>query len=254
MPDNIKNSAILIAVLSLLFAGCNKSSPTGNTTTPTWQTVFSDDFNRADGPIGANYDSTMMYLNLGPDGHTPTQLADPPSRLVGVLSISNNRVRLTGWTIYAIRYVTGVANEVVKISVKCVPPTALSDSFSVGIVARWKNLSPNPDWGQESYTGGIGDSGIGILKISGLASPSSMPPPLISQYYSLKKGGSYLLELTINKKNLTFVVTDLATNVAQTLNVTDTGATLAGKIVGIGGWQKGGDTTYFDDFKIEKYE
>jgi hypothetical protein len=253
MPVKTINSALTVAIFSLAFAACNKSSPTGNTSTATWQTVFSDDFNRADSSIGANY-SVQIQPAYG-------------SGVAGAVSISNHRARMAGGSFYAIRYATGIANAVVKVSVKCFLATAPSSSYGMAVTAKSRNLSPpdsTPWMNQEGYMAGIWlkgipastytatipDSTAGIIRVSGVG----LPPALASQAYAVKKGGSYLLELTANGNILTFVVTDLTTNASQTMTVTDPGAALPGTILSINGMQSTGDTTYFDDFKIEKYE
>ena len=89
---------------------------------------------------------------------------------------------------------------------------------------------------------------IAIQKMSGTLSP------LISKAYDVQENRSYLLELTVNNNDLTFIVKDLITGIADTLNVKDTGSLLTGGTVGIHGLQGDGDMIYFDDFKIEKYE
>ncbi len=249
MHYKIKSGAFVVAVLSLSMTSCNKSNPTNNPTNPAWQTVFSDDFNRADGSIGANY-SVQIYPDTG--------------QFAGIFSVSNNMARLSRGSFYAIRYVTGVANEVVKVSVKCRIAAAPVSSYGLGVTVKSRSLGDTTWRSQEMYSGYVWvngfpastytdstpDSSSGIYRVSGIG----LPAPLISHAFVVKKGGSYLLELTASNNVLTFVATDLTSAFAETLSVTDAGTALTGTTVSINGMQNAGDTTYFDDFKIEKYE
>ena len=244
VPGKIKNCAFVMAALSLAFTACNKNNPTSSTTNATWQTVFSDDFNRADGSVGVNY-SVQWYGG-------------------GATSILSNRVRVAGGTNYAIRYLTGVANQVVKVSVKCTTTMAPLGGYGLGVTVKSRSLGDTTWMNQEMYSGyvwliaipasnytpALPDSSAGIFRVSGIG----LPTPLASQSCVIKKGGAYLIELIADKNVLTLVVTDLATNSPQTVTVTDAGPALAGTIVSLNGMQTDGDTTYFDDFKIEKYE
>ena len=74
-----------------------------------------------------------------------------------------------------------------------------------------------------------------------------------------KKRGFYIVvfavcKFLVNNKYITFVVKDLITGIADTLNVKDSGSLLTGGTGSINGIQGEGDVIFFDDFKIEKYE
>ena len=236
MINNFKLCIIVLAVLSTVFLTCDKS-PTNDDTgdTAEWQTVFFDDFNRSDGPAGSNY-SAHIYI--------------PSEGFSDTLSISNNMLKLSGEIYYAIRYVNEVTNDVVRVSLKCSTTNAPSGSYAFGVSARTRDVMQQSY--QESYSGFVSmdEDSIAILKLSG----SELPPPLISKAYDVQENRSYLLELTVNKNDLTFIVKDFVTGIAETLNVKDTGSLLTGGIVCINGMQSEGDVIYFDDFKIEKYE
>ena len=225
----------LLAILSMIFYTCKSESPTDDGTgdTSEWQTVFFDDFNRSDGPVGSNY---SVQIEGGS----------------GALSISNNMLQLSGGKYYAIRYVNEVTNDVIRVSLKCSTTNAPSGSYAFGVSARSRYIGDLQESYFESYSGFVSmdaDS-IAIMKLSG----SELPPPLISKAYDVQENRSYLLELTVNKNDLTFIVKDLITGIAETLNVKDTGSLLTGGSVSINGYQGEGDVIYFDDFKIEKYE
>jgi hypothetical protein len=230
MLPKFKLFIIGLAVLSIIFLMfCKSPTDDDKGDTPEWQTVFFDDFNRSDGSAGSNY---TVQIESGS----------------GVLSISNNMLQLSGGVYYAIRYVNEVTNDVIRVSVKCSTMTAPSDSIGFGVCVKGRILSNL----QEFYIGAVWMSidSIAVHKMSG----TGLSPPLISKDYDVQENRSYLLELTINNKDLTFIVKDLITGIADTLNVKDTGSPLTGGTVSINGLQGDGDTIYFDDFKIEKYE
>ncbi len=230
MTPKFKLFIIIWTGLSIIFLMFCKS-PTNDDTTGEWQTVFFDDFNRSDGSAGSNY---TVQIESGS----------------GVLSISNNMLQLSGGVYYAIRCVNEVTNDVIRVSVKCSTTVATSggNSYGFAVGARSSILAA----GQEGYAGAVfmDTDSIGIIKMSGTAFPAT----LISEAYDVQENRFYLLELTVNKKDLTFILKDLITGIADTLTFKDTGSTLTGGIVAISGIQDDGDIIYFDDFKIEKYE
>lgn len=230
MMPKFKLFIIVCAALSIVFLMFCKS-PTNDDTSGEWQTVFFDDFNRSDGSIGSNY---TVQIESGS----------------GVLSISNNMLQLSGGVYYAIRCVNEVTNAVIRVSVKCstTVATAGGNSYGFAVGAKSSILAA----GQEGYAGAVfmDTDSIGIIKMSGTV----LPTTLISEAYDVQENRFYLLELTINKKTLTFILTDLTTGSSETLTVIDIGSTLTGGTVSINGIQDDGDMIYFDDFKIEKYE
>lgn len=232
--NKFKLYTIVLAILSIVFLMCECKSPT-NGDTAEWQTVFFDDFNRNDGPVGSNY---SVNIQSAIEGSQYT------------FSILNNKLKLSsgGVIMYDIRYVNEVTNDVIRFSLKCSttnPPSGSWEGFSYGfgISARSRFISNN---NQETYSGVVGEDTIRIIKMSGVE--------LASQAYNIQANKSYLLELTVDKENITFTVKDLETGIAETLNGTDTGSILTGGTVSIFGLQGAGDVIYFDDFKIEKYE
>ena len=93
---------------------------------------------------------------------------------------------------------------------------------------------------------------IGIYKAVG--GNLNLSDPVISKAFDVKENRTYLIELTVNQRNLTFVVNDLTTGTTETLNFKDNNSPLTGGGVSINGMLGGGDIIYIDDFKIEKYE
>jgi len=229
--NKFKLYIIVLAVLPIVFLMCDTKSPTDDGTgdTPEWQTVFFDDFNRSDGSVGGNY---SVQIEGGS----------------GVLSILNSMLQLSGGVYYAIRYVNEVTNEIIRVGIKCTITAQTSDSCAFSIGAKGKVLGNV----QEGYFGVVWvvKDSIAIYKMSGIG----LPPPLISKAYDVQENRSYLLELTVHKEVLTFIMKDLITGIADTLSIKDTGLLLTGGTVSINGMQGEGDVIYFDDFKIEKYE
>lgn len=226
MIYKFKLCTIVLAILSIVFLMFCESPTTDDTEgNPEWQTVFFDDFNRSDGSVGSNY---SVQIEGGS----------------GAFSISNNMLQLTGGVYYTIRYVNEVTNDVIRVSIKCSTTSATSDTYIFAACAKGMGI-------QECYGGAVSmvKDTVAILKISGLGLP-----PLISKAYDVQENRSYLLELTVNKEDLTFIVKDLITEISDTLNVKDTSSLLTGGTVSINGIQGDGDVIYFDDFMIEKYE
>ena len=237
MLSKNKISIILLAIFSCVLFMCDiKTSPEN---APEWQTVFFDDFNRNDGHVGSNY-SVTLYI--------------PSVTITDTLSISNNKVPLTGEVYYAIKYVNEVKNDVIRVSAKFSTSAAPSSDYAFGLCARSKYQNPPIFQLLDAYCGFVSmdaDS-IGIYKAVG--GDLNLSDPVISKAFDVKENRTYQIELTVNQKDLTFVVTDLTTGTSETLNFTDNNSPLTGGGVSINGMLGGEDVIYIDDFKIEKYE
>lgn len=227
-------SITLAAVLSVAFIGCESKESTG-TTPAEWQTVFFDDFNRSDGPVGNNY---QVQIEGGS----------------GVLSISNNRLQLSGGRYYAIRYVNGGYDDVIRVGVRCSTTAWSGGEYVFGVAAKYRILYVGSRQ-QELYCGFVfaEKDSIYIVKITA-ADTLGLPPAIASKAFDVQEDRSYLVELTVNKEDLMVVVRDLSTGIAATLTAKDSGPLLTGGTASINGWQGDGDVIYFDDFKIERYE
>ena len=237
-------SIVLAAVLSVGFLGCEskESTPTGPGTTPEWQTVFFDDFNRSDGPVGSNYSVDIRSTSEG---------------LSYTFSISNNKLKLSGGVMYAIRYVNEVYDGAIRVSVEfSTTPWSGHEEYGYGFAVAAKSRILDVDSGQqEAYFGAVSADKdlISISKITA-ADTLGLPPAIASKAFDVQENRSYLIELTVNREDLVLVVTDLSTGVADTLTAKDSGPLLTGGIVSINGIQGEGDMIYFDDFKIERCE
>lgn len=215
--NKFKLYTIVLAILSIVFLMCECKSPT-NGDTAEWQTVFFDDFNRNDGPVGSNYLVTIWNV-IEDEQHT--------------LSIFNNKLTLSsgGVILSDIRYVNEVTNDVIRFSLKCSTTNPISGSYEgfsygFGIQARSRFISNN---NREAYSGVVeGDTIRIIKKMPGGELESQAYGELASQAYNIQANKSYLLELTVDKENITFTVKDLETGIAETLNGTDTGSMLGG--------------------------
>lgn len=226
MIYKFKPYTIVLAFLSIVFLMFLQSCTDDDTgDTPEWQTVFFDDFNRSDGPVGSNYSAQIENGS-------------------GAFSISDNMLQLSGGIYYTIRYVNEFTNDVIRVSIKCSTTSATSDTYGFAVCAKGTGI-------QECYGGAVWmvKDTVTILKMTELGYP-----PLISKAYDVQENRSYLLELTVNKEDLTFILKDLITGISNTWNAKDTGSLLTGGSVSINGIQGDGDVIYFDDFKIEKYE
>ena len=196
----------------------------GNNTI-TWNTVFSDNFQRADGPNIGNYS-----VQVGCDGN-------------GVASISNVQLKFAGSGCWAIRDSSEVAADTVRVSVAY---TIVAGNPGFGIAAKSKNLGNN--WvNQEFYLFAADFQGIKIYRCQG-----TTPVVLISKSYNIQTSHTYKLQLMTINKDLTGYIQDLAGGPKDSLNVTDNGSLLKGTIVSFNGYDNAiTDTLLLDDFKIE---
>ena len=237
MLSNNKSSIILLAIFSCILVMCEiKTSPEN---VPEWQTVFFDDFNRNDGPVGSNY-SVTLYI--------------PSVAITDTLSISNNILQLTGELYYAIKYMNEVNNDVIRVSAKFSTSAAPSSDYAFGVCARSKYQDPPNYQLVDAYCGFVAmdTDSIGIYKVIG--GNLNLSDPIIAKAFDVKENRTYLIELTVNQLDLTFVVNDLTTGTSETLNFKDNNSPLTGGGVSINGMLGGEDVIYIDDFKIEKYE
>ena len=241
MQSSSKSGIVILAFFSALLLSCVRKTPTiGETETVLeWQTIFFDDFNRSDGPIGSNY-SVTLYI--------------PSVAITDTLSIKNNNVRLSGELYYAVKYANEVTNDIIRVSVKFITTAAPTGNYAFGVCARG-TYEAAPDYQLAEAYGGFVEmdtDSIGITKFSG--ENLNLPVPLVSKAYDVQENRSYLLELTVANKNITFVVKDLITAIVDTLTFEDNDLFLSGGTVSINGMLGEAEVIYFDDFKIERYE
>jgi hypothetical protein len=225
----------LFACLVLLFAGCSKDSSSDTTnygSNCTWTTVFYDDFNRADGPIGNNYDDTIISV-YGASGS-------------GFADILSNSLRVsTNDCYWAIWYVTNVDGSKIRSSIKCtVPSTAGPYNFGLG----GKLASPG-QMSQTGYFGGVNKDTLQILRING-----SSAQKFASKYFKILSGHTYKISLLIDETIIYVTLTDINTLETATISGTDNASySLPGKLFSINGNTFGGQADLlFDEFLIEQ--
>ncbi len=233
MLNKYARSITCVAILSVILLGC-ESTPTDPNGTPEWQTVFFDDFNRSNGPVGNNY---HVQIEGGS----------------GVLSIADNRLQLSGGLYYAIRYINEVNDDVIRVSVRCSTTVWSGVDYGFGVAARSRIASVDSML-QEGYFLGVFAEKDSIYIFKMTADSLGLPPAISSKAFNVHENVSYLIELTVNKEDLIGVVRDLSTGIADTLTGIDTGALLTEGTGSIHGMQANADVIYFDDFKIERYE
>ena len=232
---------IVLAILSMVFYTCKSESPTDDSTgdTAEWQTVFFDDFNRSDGPVGSNYSADIRSISEG---------------LSFSFSISNNKLKLSGGVMYRIIYVNEVTNDVIRVSLKfSTTPWSGHEEYGYGFGVIAKGRILNLDLGQQEGYGGFVSADKDLIRIGKITAADPLGGDA-SKAFNVQENRSYLIELTVNREDLVLVATDLSTGIADTLTAKDSGPLLTGGIVSINGIQGEGDMIYFDDFKIEKYE
>ena len=224
--------SIILLLFVILFA-CKKEENNPEDNNPKWETVFFDDFNRPDGEIGTDYSVQIAFGS-------------------GSTSISNKRLMLEKGGFYAIRYAKPVPDDIIRISLKCTIGENTTSALGFGVSGKSQNLGT--DWEMQELYGGwmyMNDQ-IGIMKLTG--STLEVPEPLIAKPYDVKINIPYLLEFTIDNMELTLNVTDLNSNITETVSIIDSGNILNGNIISINGYQGDSDIIFFDDLKIEKFE
>jgi len=216
-----------LTLLILVYAGCNKKSSDDNTPRDcTWSTVFSDDFNRADGPIGNNYFTVFAGT--------------------GSADIFNNQLRVSTTDCYwAICYATEVDGNRTRVSLLGkIPTTEVPHVFAIG-----GKFTHAGQIDQTGYLGYVGQGRLAIMKVMGAATPTEMA----GDNYTLLPGHTYLLVFTFDDNVFTLTVSDQTSKNTISVTATETGTLLTGKGYTINGSTKGGsDVLLFDDYLIER--
>ncbi len=203
------------------------SCATGTDNTPTscaWQTVFSDDFKRADGPIGSNY---TVQVNTG---------TGSPVIVGGTMQFNGPA------DFWAIRYITGVTGDIQRVSMKFIG----KNTFSIGVALKSRDLGNN--WAeQEYYMAVVNQTSLSILKSQG-----STPAYLSSKDLSITQGHQYQLIFTLDGEELGATCEDLTAGGKTVITATDSGTPNTGTIVSMNGCcLNTEDFILIDDFKVE---
>jgi hypothetical protein len=215
----------LLIVLGVVFTACSASpGSSSSSSTPVWQTVFFDDFNRANGTLGD--------LNWS---------LDRTNGLNTNLIISNNQAVIvcsapspcpTAW------FTNQVNNTIIRISSKIITPSDASQTYFV-VGCR------TTGWQSSGYQ--LGLFGSALSSFNFMLGYTSGNTNIIT---NLQNNTLYNIELIIDNFYLTAIIfnSNMTTNSVLTYNDTNYSWT-NGKI-----WITGGYNTIVDDFKIEKFE
>ncbi|GEM_PF-2498186 len=226
------NLLFLIVITVVLATACSKSSDTGGstpTTTCTWKTVFSDNFQRADTALGSNYMAVIQ-----PTQHGGSGFAD----------IYNNSLRISSDSVYwAIVYKPDVAGGKVRVSIQCTTPAKGGGiAFAVGGKGTLAGTAM-----QSEYFAGVMFNTLGIFRSAspGLITLASMP-------YTVQYNHTYTLTFTMDDLNLMVSIVDVTSQVTTTLATVETSTEFSGKTCTINGNSLGGQVVLlFNNFKIE---
>jgi len=222
--------ALMLPVLGLVFMlACTDSSTNSNNGDGAWQTVFSDDFNRADGDPGANW-SSQLYP-------------------AGSALIANHKLRVADGQFWAVRYAGTVNQADIRVSARCSTAT-ISSATSFAVVARSRNLGNN--WmQQEFYMAGAAPAsdGISLARYVGSGYQSTTPGT-----FAMGPNHWYRLSLECDGPALTLIIVDEASGASDSLRVTDTYPALTGTTVSLNGMLGAGEELYFDDFTVQSFE
>ena len=225
MKKNVITICSVIILLMLIFLQCSKDN--NNSSSITWSKIFSDDFQRADGPIG--------------DSFTP----EVSCQGNGTADIYTNKLRFSGSGCWAIWYNGTVNENILKVAVSCTTSES-SSSNNFGVTAKHKKLPA--EYEQEFYGGFVMNDSLGIEKCQGMT-----PAVMVAKAYKIQGNHTYKLEFIVNGTKLTLNIEDVTTGVKETLTATDTGTPLTGTSIGINGYNMStSDVFLFDDFKIDK--
>lgn len=222
---------VIFALFSVLFIQCKKDDSPAIKADIKWASIFSDDFQRADGSIGSSYSIEAISAN-GQD-------------LSGIADIYQNQLRISDSCYWAVWHSNQVSYDTLKVSVKCYTNEGAS-SHIFGVTAKHRKLQSKYE--QEFYAAFAISDTIGIQKCQGMT-----PLNLVTKYFKIQSNHIYKIELVVINANLTLNIEDITSGLKETLSVTDTGTLLSGTTVGINGNSiTNGGVILFDDFLIEK--
>ncbi len=190
----------------------------------TWQTVFFDNFNRADGVLGSNYNTTL-------------------SPQITQLSILGNEVKIASGPVapayWIVSYLTGINYDSIRIS--CKYKTSNSGcGFSIN--AR--------DNGVNTFSAGImaNTDTIAIYKRDYIGNSITLAKG--KAFLAINK--TYFLEFTLKSADLALRFVEVGMTDTITLLATDN--SLTGNNINLSSYFFTSNVSiYFDDFKIEAY-
>lgn len=215
----------LILSIGLFFNGCGggDTSP-GIDTTMTWTDVFTDNFTRADGALGANY-TTDVNINS----------------TLGIVSNSAvySATAASGSSADAY-YNTSVNDTNSRVSIKFTTGSSLNiDRISIN--ARWTTGS-NDGY---CYVIGCDGSSFSLLRFDDTSGED-----LEIKNYTLQTNTTYIMEFAMVGSTLIGYLKDSGGTILSKVTATD--ATYSSGQVSFGAKGTAATTVTFDDFKIEK--
>lgn len=188
----------------------------------TWQTLFFDNFNRADGAIGSNY-------SLSPGGNIS-------------IGIESNEVKITSGFAgdnCIVYLLTGYIQDSIKMSCKLRP---IGSKFRFSFGARHNN-----QYSLRAMLNAKTDS-ISIFIYDHIKDTSKTLARTKANFDSTK---TYTLEYTLLNQNLKFKLIQFGTSNFVEANATDN--TIIGTLIDWNSYHYIANATYFiDDYKIEK--
>lgn len=187
-----------------------------------WQTEFYDDFNRADGALGSNY-------NITPSANVS----------LGIVSNEAHATPSSAPAYWIVKYTNIVNYDSIRISCTYNAPN-LGYGFSLN--AR--------DNGTNTYSAGIYAQLDSIVIVSRDYIGNSTT--LAKAKANLDATKTYYMEFTLLHDYLTFKVVSVGAIDTITINATDN--TLTGNYVSLSCYHYSGLPLFFDNFKIESFE
>ena len=189
-----------------------------------WQTVFYDDFNRADGALGSNYTTSH-------------------SGGITQLDILSNEVKvasgLTAPAYWIVSYLYGINADSIRISCKFRAPNS---GYGFSISAR--------DDGVNTYSAGLTSNSdtIAIYRRDYIGNSTT----LVCEKAYLDTTKTYYLEFTLKGADLSFKFVEVGMTDTITINATDN--LLTGNNVNLSTYYYlPNRSVYFDNFRIESY-
>ena len=219
--------------LAILMTACSKKTDDTTTTTPcTWTTLFFDNFQRANGPLGTNWADAISFPPA------------PHNCGSGFFDILDSSMRVSTENAYWAAWYTGaITGNKTRVSVKCFIPDSVGQrDFGVG------GKATNPGtMNQICYFAAVAYDTLTIFKVNGTTSQY-----YTKQYAPLIKNHEYRITLTMDLGALTATLEDLTSSQSTTVTATDTGTPLSGT-----GYSINGNTVedkyvlFFHDFLVE---
>lgn len=225
----MKRSFLVLPLLGVLVLLACSPSSTDSSGDGAWQTVFADNFNRADGDLGSSW-TAQLYS-------------------AGSAEVADHKLRVADGSYWAVRYAGVVDQEDIRVSARCSTAT-VSQNNTFAVAARSRNLGN--DWmQQEFYMAGVAPATNGISLSRYVGSGFQFTTPAI---FAMGPNKWYTISLECDGPLLTMIILDEAAGLADTLRVTDPQAALTGTTVSLNGMQGAGESIFFDDFSVQSFE